>query len=149
MSMSPRWPTATLASPGNFPRPAWRSGPGSYQITAFALGPNVHEILCASFKSKVCIYPSPLGLPNLRLAVLQSQMLQWLVFPVHDPWAGKPDVGLRTLTPVGEPLQYNFSPVCGLPPLGMWDLIILRVCPSYPSCCGSFFMSVVLEDLFW
>ena len=32
-----------------------RSGPGSYQITTFALGPGMHQILCASFKSEVCI----------------------------------------------------------------------------------------------
>ena len=29
------------------------------------------------------------------------------------PQAGEPDMGLRTLTPVEELLQYNCSPVCG------------------------------------
>ena len=38
-------------------RPAGRSGPDSCQITAFALGPCTHEILCATSKSKVSIFP--------------------------------------------------------------------------------------------
>ena len=37
------------------------------------------------------------------------------------------------------------------PPRGgrVWDLITLQAHPSYLSCCGSFFMSFVVEDLFW
>ena len=30
-----------------------------------------------------------------------------------DPQAGEPDMGLRTLTPMEELLQCNYSPVCG------------------------------------
>ena len=37
---------------------------------------------------------------------------------MQDPWTREPDVGLRTLTPVGKPLQYNYSPVCELPTRG-------------------------------
>lgn len=63
---------------------------------------------------------------------LQSQILWGLIFLVPDPWAGEPDVGLRTLTPVGEPLQCNYSPVCGSPtPRGMeFDYIQVVVVPS-------------------
>lgn len=56
-------------------------------------------------------------------------MLWGLIFLVQDPWAGEPDVGLRTLTPVGEPLQYNYCPVCGSPNCGVQDLIELRFTP--------------------
>ena len=38
--------------PGDSPRPAGRSGPGAYQITAFALGHRACEILCASSGSQ-------------------------------------------------------------------------------------------------
>ena len=31
----------------------------------------------------------------------------------------------------------------------VWDLIILQAHPSYLSSCGSFFVSLVVEDLFW
>ena len=109
----PQLPPASLQ--GNSPTPVGRSGPGSYQITAFSLGSRTCQILCAPFKSQVSVSPSPLSLRKLSLADLQSQMLWGLVFLVLDSWAAEPDVGPRTLTPVGEPLQYNDSPVCGLP----------------------------------
>ena len=52
---------------------------------------------------------------------------------------------LRTLTPVGEPLQYNDSAIFWFAhPSG---LIISQVHPLYPSHCGSFFMSLVVGDL--
>ena len=34
--------------------------------------------------------------------------------------AGETDVGLRTFTPGGEILQYNYFPVCGLPTWWIW-----------------------------
>ena len=48
-----------------------------------------------------------------------------------DPQARQPDVGLRTLSPVGEPLQYNYFPVCGSPTQWVWDLSILQKHPWY------------------
>ena len=60
-----------------------------------------------------------MGLLQLSLNGLQSQMLWGLIFPVLDPRAGEPDVALNTLTPVGETLQYNYSPVCWSPSWGM------------------------------
>ena len=99
------------------PRPAGRSGPGSYQITAFALG-IVYEILFAPFKSDTSISPRPVGLPKLSPTGLQSQMLWGIIFLVQDPQAGEPNVGLRTLTPLGEPLRYNYSPGFGPPTQG-------------------------------
>ena len=50
-------------------------GPGSYQITALALGPRVCEILYVSFKSEVSISPSLVGLLKLRPTGPQSQIL--------------------------------------------------------------------------
>ena len=76
-------------------------------------------------------------------------MLWGLVFLVPELQAAEPDMGLRTLTPVEELLQYNYPLICGLPTWGVWDMIILRVHPSYLSRCGSFFTSLVVEDLFW
>ena len=67
---------------GDSPRSADRSGPGFYQITAFTLGPRTCEILCAPFHGEVSISPSPVGLPKLCPAGLQSQILWGLVFLV-------------------------------------------------------------------
>ena len=61
---------------------------------------------------------------------------------MQGPWTGEPEVGLRTLTPVGKPLQYNYSPVCELPTGGYGTslyhksdpLIRLIVVPYVFSC---------------
>ena len=97
--------------PPTSPKPAGRSDPVSYQITAFGLSLSACKILCVSFKSGVCISHNPLGLPKLSPAGVQSQVVWGLVFLVQDLRDGEPSVGLRTLTPVGEPLQCNYSPV--------------------------------------
>lgn len=81
---------------------------------------------------RFCVHPlrvksvccNLLGLLKLSPACLQSHMLWCLVFLLQDPQAGGPDVGLRTLTPVGELLQYC-SPVYELPQLRVWYLIVL------------------------
>ena len=148
--MPPGWaidnPTTSL---GHSPRPECKSGSSLYQITSFAFCPNVHETLCVPFKSKVSIFPSPGGFLQLSSADPQSQMPWGLVFPVSDRWAGDPDMGLRTVTPVRELLQCNCSSVYGSPTWVVWDLIILQVHSSYQSLCGSFFMLSAVEDNFW
>ena len=80
------------------------SDPCFFQIAASSLGARAREILCVLFMSEDFISPSPVGLLQLSTAGLQFQMLWGLVFLVPEPWAWEPDVGLRTLTPVGEPL---------------------------------------------
>ena len=82
------------------------------------------------------------GLLKLSPACLQSHVLWYLVFLLQDPQARGPDVGPRTLTPVGELLQYSYSPVCGLLSWGVWDLIISRVCLSYRLVASSLSLDV-------
>ena len=94
----------TPTSSGDPSRPAGRFGPGSYEITAFALGPGMREILCVPFESEVSIPPNPVKLLQSSPTGLQNQVLWGLLFPILDPWAGRPAVGFRTLTPVREPL---------------------------------------------
>ena len=90
----------------------------------FALGPSAHENLCVPSKSGVSISPSPAAFLHSSPTGLQSQMLWGLLLSLPDPQAGEPDVGLRTLTPVREPLWYNCFPVCGSPTWRVWNLII-------------------------
>ena len=71
------------------------------------------RFLCGPLRVKSVIPPSPVGLLQLSPISLQSQTLWGLILQVSDPWAGEPDVGLRNLTPVRLPLQYNYSPVRG------------------------------------
>ena len=49
-------------------------------------------------------------------------------------------MGLRTLLPLEEPLQYIYSSVCGLPSLGYGTSLHCEYNTSYPSS-GSFFTS--------
>ena len=53
-----------------------------------------------------------------------------------EPQAGKPDVGLRTLPPVGEPVQYNDFPGGGPPTHQGWEV------PFLLSHYGFFFVFV-------
>ena len=48
------------------------------------------------------------------LAELKASLF-WGLFLIPDLQAGEPDMGLRTFTPVGEPQEYNYFPVCELP----------------------------------
>ena len=97
------------ASLGGSPRSASGSDPGCFQITASVLGLRAYEVLYVPFKSGVSgsyrpstlLYTSPVG--------LQSQAFWNLVLSVQDPQAWKPDVGLRPLTPWGEPLRLWLS----------------------------------------
>ena len=60
-------------------RPAGRSGPGSYEATAFALSPTACKTLCAPSKSRVFASPSPVELLQLSPTDLQSQMIWGLL----------------------------------------------------------------------
>ena len=84
-------------------------------MTVSALGPRTCEILCVPFWSGVSISPSPLELSKVSPTDLQSQAFWGIIFPVQDPQDEEPEVGLRPLTPCREPLQCNYSPICGLP----------------------------------
>ena len=55
-----------------------------------------------------------------------------------DPQGEEPD-GLRTLTPVGEPLQYNYFPVCGSP-TGSMGFDYITKAPLLLSHCVFFFV---------
>ena len=63
--------------------------------------------------------------------------------------------GTQTLTPVWEPLRYNYSPVCESPTQQLLDLIMSWRCPSYLIVVASFFVFgyrvffLVGSSLFW
>lgn len=95
------------ASPGDSPRPAGRCGPGSYQLTAFALVP-VRVRFCGRPLRVKPLFPLSCGAPAIK-----PRWLWGLVFPVLEPRAGEPDMRLKARTPVGERLQCIYSPACG------------------------------------
>ena len=52
---------------------------------------------------------------NSNPAILQRLILWEFLLPLLDLQVGKPDIGLRTVTPVGGLPWYNCSPVCESP----------------------------------
>ena len=95
----------------------------------FAPGPCAHESLYALFKSRLSVSPSPMELLHTSPAGPQSQMPQGLLLPMPDPQAWEPDVGLRTLTSVGEPLKYSYFPVWGPPTQQVWGCLYCIITP--------------------
>lgn len=106
------------------------------------MGPSAHKILCVPLKSEVFISLSPVGLLQLSSIDLQRQMLWELIFPVQDPWAREPNVGLRILTLVGEALQYKYSLVCGWPTWGGYGTCLYIA--STPCTCFTVVPSLCL-----
>ena len=113
--------TFTLVFPGDPPRTASQVQPRFPWCLCFALGPSAREILCAPFKNGVSISPSPMELLCASSTGLQCQMLWVLFLPIPDPQVCGTNVGLRTLTPIGECLWYSYFLVCGA---------------FYPEVCG-------------
>ena len=68
----------------------------------FALGPIAHESLCVPLKHGVSLSPSPRKLLCTSSTGLQCHMPWVLFLPVPDPQGWGPDMGFRTLIPVGE-----------------------------------------------
>ena len=107
--------------------------------SSFRLGPDVHTTLCVSSKSGVSVSPSPVKVLQSNPASLQSLILWGFLLPLPDPQVGKPDMGLRTFSPVHGLLWYDCSPVCESHTLWLWDLILLFA-PLLPSHCSFFFV---------
>ena len=85
----------------------------------------MHTLLCVCPKSGVSVSPSPVKVLQSNPTSLQSLILWEFLLHLPDPQVGKPDVGLRTFTPVSGLLWYNCSAVCESPTQQLWDLILL------------------------
>ena len=82
-------------------------------------------------------------------------MLWGLLLLMSDPQAGEPDEGVRTLILMGDPLQYNYFPVCGLPTWQICYLVISQQCSFYHLvvafvfvCRITFFFFLRLKSVF-
>ena len=112
------------ACAGDPPTPAGRSGSVSPGVTAPSPGSRFAHYFVPS-KSGVSVSPSPVEVLQSVPTKLQSLILYEFLLLLPDPQVGKPDVGLRTFTPVGGLLWYKCSPVCESPTQQLWDLILL------------------------
>ena len=115
---------------------------------SFPLGPGAHKILCVPSRSGVSVSPSPVEILQSNPAGLQSQILWGFPVLLPDHQSGKPDLGLRNFTPVGEHLSFNHYPVWGSPTQQVWDLILSWLFPSYHLLVASC-LSLDVGYLFW
>ena len=89
-----------------------------------------HYSVCALQEWSLC-FPQSCQSPAIKSCSPSKSDSLGIPPPVAGPQFGKPDVGLRTFTPVGGLLWYNCSPVCESLIQQLWDLILLWLCPSY------------------
>ena len=89
------------------------------------LGADAHTTLCVPSKSGVSVSPSPVKVLQSHPTSFQSLILQEFLLLLPDPQVGKPDVGLRTFTPLGGLLWYKWSPICESPTQKLCDLILV------------------------
>ena len=54
-----------------------------------------------------------------------------------DPQEREPNTGLKTLTPVSEPLQYSYFLFCGLPTWPAWVAYITYSAPYHLNVASS------------
>ena len=108
----------------------------------FPLGLSAHGNLCVPFKSGVSISLSPVELLHTSTTGLQCQMLWRFLLLIPDSQSWLPDVGLRTLPPVGVSVIQLLS--------GLWaahlvcmGLLISCNHPSYHLDVDSFLYSGV------
>ena len=108
----------------------------------------MHTTLCVPSKSGVSVSPCPVKILQSNPASLQSLILWEFLLLLPDPEVRKPDMELRTFTPVGGLLWYNCSPVCESPTQPLWDLTLLWLSPSYHLIVASP-LSLDMGYLFW
>ena len=99
----------TLTSPGAPLRPACRSHPVSYEVSAFSLRCSAYETLCVPSKRGKLLLPSVLWSSyDQALLAFKVNTLEVHPFNASPPECGA-EMGLRTLTPVEELLWYIWS----------------------------------------
>ena len=97
------------------------------------------ELVCMPSKSGVSVSLNPVEFLWSSPTDFQSQRLWGLLFPMPEPQTGGPYTGLWTLTPMGEPLWYNYYPVWVTHLVSIRFECIVNV-PLLPSCCSFFFV---------
>ena len=91
-----------------------------------------------------------MGLLQLSPTGLRSQMLWGLVFPVLETWAEEPDVGSELSCERTYAIQVLSSSCVTHRGQGRGVMLFeyITSLPPYLSRCGSFFMYLVIGDIF-
>ena len=114
------------------------SGLGFYEVMPSPLHPGVHESLCVPSKSGISVSLNPVEFLGSSLTILQNQMIWRFLFLLPNSQTREPDVELRTVTFVGEPLWHIFFSLCVTHPVG-WGLIVSQ----------STFPAIIVASCLW
>ena len=144
----PQLPLPTTTFTGDPPIAGGRSGPGSCDVTAFYPGSwGTWGLVCTLQEWSFCL-PQSCGIPVIKPTGHQSQMLSGLLFPMPDPQAVEPGMGLGSFTSVGEPLHYNNFLLLWVTHLGGNEIWFDCNCaPILPSCCV--YICLWIQDIFF
>ena len=116
---------------GHLPTLAGKSGPFSYEVTAF-FSPGSwyagHRV--CTLQELHSISPSLWNSCGQTSLAFKATLFGGLLLPLPGPQAGEPDIGLRTLSPGREILWYNCSP----PTWKLWESPTWKLWDFYHSC---------------
>ena len=146
-SLSARWVPVASCLSGRLSKISSGCDPSFFQIIASVLGLGVCEILCVPLRVE-CLFPSALWLSQNKPHLPSKPN----VLGAHLPGAGPPGWGAQCGAQTPHSLRRSsviviILLIVGHPPR-VWVLTILCLCLYYPSCCGSFFISFIVENLF-
>ena len=134
-----QWATVTTCFPRKSPKNCSQVQSRLLWRLCFSLGPNACESLHVHFRNGVSISPSSMELLHTSSTALQCQILWWLFLPMPNPQGWRPDVSLRTLSPIGQSLWYSYFPVYGLPTQWVWGCLYPIITPPtiliWPPLC--------------
>ena len=94
------------------------------------------NFICALQDWSLC-FPQSSGSPIIKSHWPLRPDSPGIPSPFVGLQAGKPDMGLRTFTTVGELLRYYCSPVCGSPNKWVWHLIFIMIEPFLSGCLAA------------
>ena len=143
----PRPSSSCLLPLGGSPGSAGGPDLGSCRMTTSVLILELERLYVRFFQSGISVSHSPPAFPNVSPTSLQSQVFWGLIFPAQEPRAREPSVWLRPLAPWGEPRQSSSPSSLWVVPWGTWVLPVLGLCSPCFLSCGSFLVSLVVEDL--
>ena len=147
--LPPQWGTITPCFPGDIPRTTGRSDQDSYGVSALSWDSG-HTKASVPLPRVETLFP-PVTWSSCAQALLALCQVIWRLLPsIPELQAGETDLGLGTLTPMGEPLWYSYFPFWG--PLTQWEWHCLYAVSIWPPLfyleCGVFFdslQSILLE----
>ena len=147
----PKWPLPVSQSPGvsqqllslqgDSPRSTSGSDPGTFQTTVSALKLEAYEILCMPCKNGISFTYGPSAL----LKISPTWFSKPIVLGAHLPSARPPGWGTQCAS--WMPNSLARTSCLWVISSWIWVFTKLHLCHSFPSCCGSFFMSLVAENL--